>query len=114
VGSFEAAAYSLNLISFARMRIYWLNGSLTIQPENKRELGLLTELSENLKFEPPESDSSELILRSGDDLLHGVGIDHQVVPSAIGGQLGDQQPIVAVHETKKVLRYFKRATTIPD
>jgi hypothetical protein len=36
------------------MRIYWLNGSLTIQPEDEKETALMHEIISAMKYEPIE------------------------------------------------------------
>ena len=96
------------------MRIYWLNGSLTIEPENKREFGLLTELSENLKFGPAELASTGRELLSGGQNLPGCLVgNHEVIPSAICSDFLNEQPVVPVHEPKKILRYIERGSRIP-
>lgn len=35
------------------MRIYWLNGALTIEPEGEKERVLINSLMSTLKYEPP-------------------------------------------------------------
>lgn len=35
------------------MRVYWLNGALTVHPENEKEMALINELISAVKYEPP-------------------------------------------------------------
>lgn len=96
------------------MRIYWLNGSLMIQPESGRESALLAELSTNVRFEPPDDET----VSSGQMGLTDLGLKvligaNQPGPRGLPGETGDQQPIVGIDKTAKVIPYLHRVPRRP-
>lgn len=92
------------------MRVYWLNGSLTIQPENKKERGLLAELSKDVKFGPPDDHRfpgghTESGAHCFDEGLVG---DHQSAPMSLASERNDEKAIVGIDKTHKVVVDFRQ------
>jgi hypothetical protein len=82
------------------MRVFWHNGGLMIEPENKREEELLIELAGNLSFGKPSGMQNRI--PSGDTpsgsegLFERIGTDHETRPRGLTSKSNDKKHIVAI------------------
>jgi hypothetical protein len=84
------------------VRIFWHNGALQLLPESEREIKLLAELSENIKFEkPPEmlncipGGSTE---SGSDGLFELLVANHEGSPSRFTRETHHKQSVISINK----------------
>jgi hypothetical protein len=96
------------------VRIYWLQGALTVEPENDSERAALRELVGNIKIGlPPEMTTTPGgSLESGSDLFEFIGC-HQVERGPLASQPSYQEPVVGVNVGLQVVPKLRSRPSRP-
>lgn len=85
------------------MRIYWWQGSLTIQPESDRERSLLCDLAAQFKVTTPLDAGAQHSgvgqTLCGEFAHETVVVDQDVHPSRLASTHGNKKPVVLINKT---------------